>query len=290
MHETSKRQKTMRALRQRPFLLSVLGFLALTVSGFCSAAVNAQTSARFKLLSNETADRCIKQQDCLRDLFLEATLGDAAASNREAADAMFKWTDPGHLASITGDRLPADLLASIRATVKEVSLIAGAAGARIDLAKAGTGAVINLVILASDDFAKDRETSFKTLLSDVFAGQAAVYDDLAASEAPVCQSRLFVGPDAAIAGGLALAESDVEPSALQRCLHRLALNMLGLRHPLPDDVDSVLNPTSSRRAMTSIDFFLLKLLYDPMTKPGMTSAELTAAFPKLYEKVVGPSS
>jgi hypothetical protein len=52
----------------------------------------------------------------------------------------------------------------------------------------------------------------------------------------------------------------------------------------------VLNPASERRSWTSVDFVLLKLLYDPQVKLGMGREDLTAIFPRVYEATLRSSS
>lgn len=256
-----------------------------------------EPAPKIKLLSDEPADDCIRDEACLRDLFLQATLGGAPEPG-DTTEPLLRSMKTSYAASFTGDHMPQDLLVAIQRTMEEISLLATAAGAELDLidrredpdGAAGEDEVINLMILVSDDFAGDRERTFAPLLSEVFAGDASVYDALAASPDPICRAQLFADRSSAIEGALALAASDVDQDDLQRCLHRLALNMLGLRHPLSEGVDSVLNPKSPRTAWTSIDFLLVKMLYDPRVQPGMTSAELNALFPKIHGTLLGSSS
>lgn len=267
----------------RRALVPVCLGLALLIAWSPASTSAADSDGSIKLLSDEAADRCIRDEACLRDLFLTATLGDDGGT----ASALLKGTKPAYAASFAGDQVPADLLASIDVWMKEISLLANAAGAALGLAEPGSDKTINLMILISDDFSRDRESAFEPLLTEVFAGSTTAYDDLASGASPVCRTRVFADGGASIEGALSLAEND---AGLQRCLHRLTLNMLGLRHPLPDDVDSVLNPKSSRTSLTSIDFLLLKLLYDPLIEPGMTATELNTLFPKLHGKLLNSSS
>lgn len=265
--------------------------LALLGAGTAGSARAEEPAPTIKLLSDDAADECIRDQACMHDLFLEAATGGTDGP-------LLRSTKTSYAASFAGEGASQDLLAAIQGTMKEISLLATTAGAEFDLLaskgdsgeRAAEQEVINLMILISDDFARDRERAFAPLLSNVFAGDASMYDSLAASPDPICRAQLFADPSAAVQGALALAASDVERDMLKRCLHRLALNMLGLRHPLPADVDSLLNPTSPRKAWTSIDFLLVKLLHDPRVQPGMTSAQLSAVFPKIYGTLLGSSS
>lgn len=264
-----------------------IGLIVVLLVGLCSIAQGASDQPKFKLPSDEAADACIQEMACLRDLFERATLGEAA----EASDQhVFKWATPAFIASIAGRRLPRDLGLSMDQALRRISLLASTAGAEVDVAEEGTGEIANLVLLVSDDFARDRDDTFSEFLSTVFSGRSEIYDELSSDASPVCQSQLFVDRDGSISGALGLAESDVEAMGLRRCLYQITLKALGLRHPLPSDVDSVLNPASKREAWTSIDYVLLKLLYDPLTAPGMGLDELTRIFPQLYQKAFRASS
>jgi hypothetical protein len=265
----------------RGFLLVPALLVLAALSGAGPSAL-AEGAPKIRLESNESADRCIQDEACLEDLFLKAVLGDA--------NAAIKWTGPARVASFAGEGAVPRLIALLDRTMTETSLLARAAGADLQVADAHAGEAVNMVILASDDFTRDREGSFKALLEQVFAGDRTAYDDLAASPAPICDSRPYVNEDGAIVGALALVEADAEPRALRRCLTRLALDMLGLRHALPAGVDAILNRESPRDAWTSIDFLLLKLLYDPSLQPNATRTTLTAAFAALYRNALSPSS
>lgn len=247
----------------------------------------ANGEEKIKLLSDEAADACIQDMDCLQDLFLKATLGEPSDDDLQH---VFKWNTSTLTASLVGRRLPKDLETSVDYALMQMGHIAESAGVDINLASNSVDGVVNLVLLVSDDFARDRDDTFSAFLSTVFAGQYEIYDKLSSSGKPVCRSQLFTSDEGSIDGGLALAGSDKKAVGLRRCLHMLLLQALGLRHPLPDNIDSVLNPKSKREVWTSVDYLLLKLLYDPSIKQGMGKSELTNAFPKLHQDLFRHSS
>lgn len=239
-----------------------------------------------KLLSDEAADACIADMKCMRRLFLEATLG----GDQKAGDKpqqLSKWTASAHIAVFTGDRVSLEQRSLIDRTLSQLSLLGRAAGA--DVAMADTDEVINLIFLMSDDFLRDRDHAFADFLSTVFDGRVEVYDELLSGGSPVCDSRRFL-EDGVVSGGVGLAESDMTAQRFEGCISRNMLQMLGLRYPLRRGIDSILNPESNRQTWTSIDFVLLKLLYDPMIKPGMEADRLAAIFPQIYENALRSSS
>lgn len=266
---------------------SVIGGLAVLLMTSSLMAEEATSEMKITLLSDEAADACIQDVGCLLDLFLEATLGEASGRDTQR---IVKWNSPALAASVTGVRLPAELRPTINQALFRMTLIANSAGVDVKLAEDVGDGVVNLVFMISDDLKKDRDDTFANFLSTVFAGEYEFYDDLAAGPSPVCQSQLFVDGDHAINGGLALAETKAEAAGLGQCVQRITLRGLGLRYPLPSGVDSVLNEESERQEWTSVDYVLLKILYDPMIERGMGAEEIASVFPKLHRAFFGPSS
>jgi hypothetical protein len=256
----------------------------ILASGLAASTAAGQSETTIRLLSDEAADACIAEAECLRDLFLQATLG----GEDEPGRRVFKWASPTRAASFTGDRVSGDVPARVAAVLGEISLLGKAAG--VDVRPADGDDVVNLMLLISDDFAADRDSAFAELFTTVFAGRLELYDQLIAGGGPVCSSRGFVEGEAGIAGGIALAETAADGGRLERCLFRSMLEVLGLQYPLSGTTDSVLNPASERRSWTSVDFVLLKLLYDSQVKPGMGREDLTAIFPRVYEATLRSSS
>ena len=271
-----------------PGLLKSFGLTLFLVVSLCPIEQGAANQARIKLLSDEAADACIHDMDCLRALFLRATLGEAAGSGND--ERLVKWTTPANIASLIGRRVPSDRRSSVDQALRQVILVADAAGVDIGLAKKESSGVVNVVMLVSNDFVRDRDDTFSEFLSTVLAGRTEIYNELSSGPSAVCQSQLFVGHTASISGALGMAESDVKSTKFKRCIHQITLKALGLRHPLSTEIDSVLNPKNKREALTSIDYVLLKLLYDPLLEPGANFDEVVRVFPQLYQKILRPSS
>lgn len=253
------------------------------------AEPSADGRKAIKLLSDEMADICVKDPSCMHRLFVHAAFGGDQAPDDQTR-RLFKWSGPVHIASFVGSRVTDGVLTAVGDSLRQMRQIAIIAGGDISPVEGDTREPVNFVLLVSGDFDQDRDKAFSPLLSDVFTGRSALYDKLASGTSPVCQGELFAGRDGSIAGGLALLESDVDTAAIRRCLHRIVLNTLGLRHPLLDGVDSVLSPNSERQEWTSIDFMLLRMLNDPAVVPGMNQEELAAVFPQIHQRALRPSS
>lgn len=269
----------------------LIGFLVLALSGPAFAAgPGAVADEAITLLSDEAADACILDQDCMHRLFVHAAFGEGQTPGDQPHRQLFKWSGPVRIASVTGDRTEDGAQAAVVESLQRLRRIAAMAGSELSLVDAQNQEVVNFVLLISDDFHRDRNQAFATLLSEVFAGHSALYDQLSDGPSPICQGHLFGGHDGSIAGGLALLESTVEATAFRRCLHRAILNVLGFRYSLPEGQDSVLSPDSERQTWTSIDFMLLRMLNHPAVSPGMKQGDLAAIFSQIYQDAVRPSS
>ncbi|MEM9442283.1 MAG: DUF2927 domain-containing protein [Pseudomonadota bacterium] len=267
-----------------------IALLALCILSF-GAATNAKADQdqSIRLLSDETADACIQDVACMRDLFVRAAFGEGLEADAEALP-LFKWNGPVQIGSFFGEGIDDPVQQVIRQSLAQMHLLGRIAGSDLSLAKANGSDVINFILLISDNFSTDRDRAFSTLLSSVFGGHVALYDELSSGPSPVCKGHLFAETKASVSGGLGLVDAGVDAAVLGRCLHQAVLNVLGLRYQLPETVDSVLNPTSQREAWTSVDFLLLKMLHDPALRPGMTRAEVTAMFTELHKRALSPSS
>jgi hypothetical protein len=257
----------------------------ISVLGLFAPSDEARSQETIRLLSDEAADACIADVDCMRRLFLAATIGHSEGSTAASAQ-LFKWTGSAQVAVLGDNQVRENLNRRTAAVLEKVGLLGKATG--IDIKSAGTDDVVNLLLLVSSDFARDRDDAFAELFETVFVGRPDLYDQLTAGGDPVCKSRRFIEGDASIGGGIAAIGQ--EAPAFERCIYRVLLQILGLRHPLGETVDSLLDPESEHEAWTAIDFVLLKLLYNPMIKPGMGLKELTDIFPRVYEAALRSSS
>jgi hypothetical protein len=270
--------------RYRHGWLMMAVLLALSSGGGAAAETRA-AQAKITLLSDEAADACIRDIACMQALFLQAAF---APEGDDQPAGLYRWPGPVWIMPIVAPGVAADRQEEIQAALERITLVAKAAGVEFGVVPDGGGEVVNLMLLVSDDFARDRDAVFGDLLDHVMAGDTAIYDALLAVGRPVCGSRRFVTEGAAIRGGFAMLESDGDAAATARCLHRTILTVLGLDRDLPD-ADSLLNSASERDALTSIDYLLLRLLYDPAIEPGMTRKAAEAVFPDLYARLLGPT-
>ncbi|MEZ5932031.1 MAG: DUF2927 domain-containing protein [Alphaproteobacteria bacterium] len=244
---------------------------------------HAENGGAIRLQSDDEADACIADLDCMRRLFLEATVGTQQATQ----ERLLKWTDPMRVTIFGGHNLKDEVHARTSQLLQQANLLGKAAG--VDIGPSGPEDVVNFLVLVSGDFDGDRNGAFAELFETVFAGRPELYDELAAGDGPVCSHRGFVEGKTRIGGGVLMAQVQPDREAFDRCVLRAMLESLGLRYPLGATTDSLLNPKTARAAWTSIDFLLLRMLYDPSMRPGMSRDEIAAAFPKAYQALTQPA-
>lgn len=81
-----------------------------------------------------------------------------------------------------------------------------------------------------------------------------------------------------------LAAPGGPPLAAVPCLSRALLGVMGLRHPLPAEMPSVLSVPAVAVEPTPLDRLLLALASDTALRPGMSEAELRTALPALIAR------
>ena len=138
--------------------------LVISVLGLFAPLDQVRSQETIRLLSDEAADVCIADVDCMRRLFLAATIGHSEGSTAASAQ-LFKWTGSARVAVLGGHQVREETNRRTAAVLEKVGLLGKAAG--IDIKSAGTDDVVNLLLLISGDFARDRDNAFAELFETV---------------------------------------------------------------------------------------------------------------------------
>jgi hypothetical protein len=100
----------------------------------------------------------------------------------------------------------------------------------------------------------------------------------------VCTFLLYTDvDDSSIVKTLTLIRSEASGMVRRACLHKGILNSMGLRNSSPDARLSVLKDDEEFALMTYHDELLLRILYDPRLKTGMSEAD---AMPIVHDIIV----
>jgi hypothetical protein len=146
-----------------------------------------------------------------------------------------------------------------------------------------TGDEVNFLILITTP--NERE-DFSAHLAKLSPALSDTFDFWRRSPEVICvANNLFDGEDGnLIAAGLAVIGSETNGVLRQACLHEEIVQALGLANDHPDARPSIFNDDGEFALLTEHDEHLLRILYDPRLKPGMTADE---AMPVVRRIVAG---
>ena len=99
-------------------------------------------------------------------------------------------------------------------------------------------------------------------------------------------SNLFSGEDDnLIAAGMIVIGSETSGILRRACLHEEIVQSLGLANDHPEVRPSIFNDDGEFALMTEHDEHLLRILYDPRLKPGMTGEEAMAVVRRIVAEI-----
>lgn len=197
-----------------------------------------------------------------------------------------KWRTPVRIGVEFGSRVPKDNqardLADIRTYAARLSRITGH-----PISVNNSNANFIVMIMSADD-ADEAGARTQEVLPSFQRGNASFYTRLPRA------IRCFV-----IAAGMendyeyrvALAYIRSENTALQRlaCIHEELAQGLGLANDSPRARPSIFNDDEEFALLTSHDEELLRALYSPSLKPGMSLEEARPIFSRIFANRGGPS-
>jgi hypothetical protein len=198
----------------------------------------------------------------------------------EAPALLRRWDKPVRVAVMTGASTPLEDAARDRANVAAFSQrLAHLTGLDIAL---GQGPAVNFLVLFMNS--AEREA---------FAAQVrASYPDFAPAvmsalhDTPVdtfCTAYAFSEPDrpSVYSAVIVLIRAEHPPFTRLSCVHEEMAQAMGLPNDSPDARPSLFNDDLEFALLTDHDAILLRMLYDPRLRPGMTSAEARPLLPAI---------
>ena len=91
-------------------------------------------------------------------------------------------------------------------------------------------------------------------------------------------------------GAFALIRSEHPDLRRMACLHEEIAQGLGLANDHPQARPSIFNDDEEFALLTVMDEYMLRILYDPRLRPGMTEAEARPIVEQIATELVGGSS
>ena len=194
---------------------------------------------------------------------------------RARGDSLAKWTRPLLAAMIDGDadsaavQPPPAFQAMARRHLADLSALTG-----LEIAAARPGGANLLIFLADDPFAAARR--HRALFAHKI-GDPRQFDALLAAMQPsaTCFGFLWGGwpSGRSIDFAVAFVRSGRGQRTVKGCLVQEVTQVLGLMNDLDPGADSIFSDSGRQVALTERDRQLLRLLYDPRLRPGMSWAE-----------------
>jgi Protein of unknown function (DUF2927) len=196
----------------------------------------------------------------------------------EAPALLRRWDKPVRVAVLTGGSASAEDTARDRANVAAFTRrLAGLTGLDMGL---GSGADVNFLVLF---MTSEERTAFADQVS-------AYYPDFAPAvmsalrDTPLdtfCTAYAFAEPDSpsTYSAVIVLIRAEHPPLTRLSCVHEEMAQAMGLPNDSPEARPSLFNDSLEFALLTEHDAILLRMLYDPRLRPGMSAAEAGPLLP-----------
>ncbi len=199
--------------------------------------------------------------------FTEFTFESGALAPRERETPLLKWVEPIHYALI-GDAVERADMETYAGLARRLSSIT-----RLPIDEATEGAPPNLLVLIVSREAR-RSIAARLDASDAPVDSGLAYR-LRTDEYEIpCAASVRVGePDGAIVFGVILIKAETSGLLRESCAHEEFAQALGPGNDFVGARPSVFNDDQEFALLTAHDEALLRVLYDPRLKPGMSREE-----------------
>lgn len=199
---------------------------------------------------------------------------------RETPALLRRWDQPVRVGVVIGPTVPPDIAARDKAQI--AAFTARLADlTRLDMRMTdGLDANFLVMILSSAEQAVAAEAT-----ADRFPGfQPAVLGALSGTPLDTfCTAYAFSEPTrpSAYAAVMVLIRAEHPPLTRLSCVHEEMAQAMGLPNDSPDARPSLFNDSLEFAFLTEHDEILLRMLYDPRLRPGMTVAEVRPLLPAI---------
>lgn len=194
----------------------------------------------------------------------------SALEGRGGQSPLRRWEAPVRVAVVFGDSVPTSQQRSDTQAVKDyVSRLSAVTGHSMPQ----YGAPNFIVVLATED---DRDAALDAAAARIPGITPSSLDPLRALDRDTyCAVAAYASAPQSYTYGAAVAVIRAENPSLLRlsCIHEELAQGLGLANDSRTARPSIFNDDDEFALLTDHDELLLKMLYDPRLKPGMTAAE-----------------
>ncbi|WP_304615695.1 DUF2927 domain-containing protein [Paracoccus sp. (in: a-proteobacteria)] len=204
----------------------------------------------------------------LRD---EYTRRDGALVAEERPAPLRRWSEPVQFQPEFGASVDLGRQRAWRAEIADYAArLSQASGHPVRLASQGGGNVV--VLILSEDERRQIGPRLSELVPGIPADDVAILTDLP----PAIACTVFAysqGESPVYARAVAVIRAELPPLLRQSCIHEELAQAMGLANDSPAARPSIFNDDEEFALLTRHDELLLRMLYDPRLRFGMTEAE-----------------
>ncbi|CUH78769.1 DUF2927 domain-containing protein [Tropicibacter naphthalenivorans] len=215
----------------------------------------------------------------------EYVRGGGLQPSQGGSGAIKKWTKPIRMTTEFGPRVPRDQIAWDQAQVASYAArLSRVTGHPIQMVE--SGANFHVLFMSEDD--KDRiAPRIRQIVPDVNPNALRVFNNL--PRGIHCLVMAFSDTPGGYDYGTAIAVIRTEhPELLRRsCIHEEVAQGLGLGNDDPRARPTIFNDDDEFALLTTHDEMLLKILYDPRLRPGMTLSQASPVINQRATELAG---
>jgi len=199
--------------------------------------------------------------------FTEFALEDSALIPRETEARLMKWATPIRY-RLVGDAVTLDDIDAYAALARRLSAATG-----LSIARAGPDEDDNLLILILSRAARRQAAEFLAAANS--PARAGLLYRLRGDDYSIpCAASVSTGPDSpAITQAIILIKAETAGILRESCAHEEFAQALGPGNDFDGARPSIFNDDQEFALLTAHDEMILRVLYDPRLRPGMTRAE-----------------
>lgn len=220
-------------------------------------------------------------------LFQEFTRGRTGISRSETASPLTRWRDPVRVSVRFGASVPADRQATDRARIASyLRRLSSVTGHPISLTETEPNF---WVFIVSED---EREALGPELQSLRFRIDADVIEAVTGmNQTTYCSVFAISGAESHVHRNAVAVIRAENPDLLRlSCFHEEIAQGLGLPNDSPRARPSIFNDDEEFALLTDQDELMLRILYSPELRPGMTAAEARPIVESLARRLTGGNS
>ncbi len=267
------------ATRSHPRRVLALAAMFVLLLGACTGRPSASAFANYEAMlvsegklrtDRAPADAPFGAADLVRDFEMVALRHEADSTlpgspDNSLPNPLQRWEGPIRY-TIGGSAATAADRAEIARLMKRISRLTGVDIARSDDAGA------NFLILITTPEERDHVSADLALSSPAFA---ETFDFWRRTPEVICVAdNLLSGRHASvITAGLVVIGSETGPLLRRACIHEEVTQAMGLANDSPTARPSIFNDDGEFALLTVHDEYLLRILYDPRLRPGMSAEE-----------------